>query len=94
MASGCWTPPCRTICPLASWGSCPGGTLYVNLEPCNHHGRTPPCTEAIIAAGIKRVVVGMVDPDPRVRGTGIARLRSAGVVAGRGNRRNQMSTIE
>jgi len=57
-----------------------GGTLYVNLEPCNHHGRTPPCTEAIIAAGIKRVVVGMVDPDPRVCGTGIARLRSAGVV--------------
>ncbi len=56
-----------------------GATLYVNLEPCNHHGRTPPCTEAIMAAGIRRVVVGMVDPDPRVSGSGIARLRAAGI---------------
>lgn len=56
-----------------------GATLYVNLEPCNHTGRTPPCTEAILAAGIARVVVGMVDPDPRVSGTGIERLRQAGV---------------
>lgn len=56
-----------------------GATLYVNLEPCNHHGRTPPCTEAIIAAGITHVVIGMVDPDPRVSGSGIARLRQAGI---------------
>jgi diaminohydroxyphosphoribosylaminopyrimidine deaminase/5-amino-6-(5-phosphoribosylamino)uracil reductase len=56
-----------------------GATLYVNLEPCNHTGRTPPCTEAILAAGIQRVVVGMVDPDPRVSGGGIARLRAAGL---------------
>ncbi len=56
-----------------------GATLYVNLEPCNHFGRTPPCTEAIIKAGIARVVIGMVDPDPRVAGTGIARLREAGI---------------
>lgn len=54
-------------------------TLYVNLEPCNHHGRTPPCTEAIIQAGVKRVVVGMIDPDPRVSGGGIERLQQAGI---------------
>jgi diaminohydroxyphosphoribosylaminopyrimidine deaminase/5-amino-6-(5-phosphoribosylamino)uracil reductase len=54
-------------------------TLYVNLEPCCHHGRTPPCTQAILAAGIRRVVVGMVDPDPRVQGKGIEELRAAGV---------------
>jgi len=56
-----------------------GATLYVNLEPCNHQGRTPPCTEALIEAGIKTVVVGMVDPDLRVAGGGIARLRAAGI---------------
>lgn len=54
-------------------------TLYVNLEPCNHHGRTPPCTEAIIRAGIQRVVVGMIDPNPLVAGQGIKRLQQAGI---------------
>jgi diaminohydroxyphosphoribosylaminopyrimidine deaminase / 5-amino-6-(5-phosphoribosylamino)uracil reductase len=56
-----------------------GANLYVNLEPCNHFGRTPPCTEAIIEAGIAEVFVGMVDPDPRVSGSGCDRLRAAGI---------------
>ncbi len=54
-------------------------TAYVTLEPCCHHGRTPPCTDALLEAGIARVVVGMQDPNPLVAGEGIARLRAAGV---------------
>ncbi len=56
-----------------------GATLYVTLEPCAHHGKTPPCTDAIIAAGARRVVIGIGDPDPRTAGEGIARLRGAGL---------------
>jgi len=60
--------------------SAPGATLYVTLEPCCHCGRTPPCTDAIIASGISRVVVAIEDPNPNVLGKGIETLRKAGVV--------------
>lgn len=56
-----------------------GASLYVTLEPCSHHGKTPPCVDAILAAGVTRVVVAVLDPDPRVSGRGVERLRERGV---------------
>ena len=72
-----------------------GATLYVTLEPCCHHGRTPPCTDALIAAGVARVVIGARDPDPRVDGQGVARLRAAGIEVEQdvlGNEANEVLT--
>ncbi len=57
-----------------------GATLYVTLEPCSHHGKTPPCADAIIAAGIARVVSALVDPNPEVAGAGHWRMAEAGIV--------------
>src|SRR5262245_29806413 len=56
-----------------------GATLYINLEPCCHHGRTAPCVDALIAAGVTRVVACMEDPNPRVSGEGFRKLRDAGI---------------
>jgi diaminohydroxyphosphoribosylaminopyrimidine deaminase/5-amino-6-(5-phosphoribosylamino)uracil reductase len=61
-----------------------GATLYVNLEPCSHHGRTPPCVDAIIDTGVERVVTAMQDPNPKVAGAGFARLRAAGITVEQG----------
>lgn len=78
--TGPGSPHAERLALDALGGPPPGdATLVVTLEPCDHHGLTPPCTETILAAGIRRVVVGALDPDPRVSGTGVQRLRAAGV---------------
>src|SRR5437660_12878778 len=64
---------------VAAGDAAHGATLYVTLEPCCHHGKTPPCADAVLRAGIKRVVAAMADPFPQVAGRGAAVLRAAGV---------------
>src|SRR6266568_4125668 len=69
----------ETVALKKAGGRAPGATAYVSLEPHAHHGRTPPCTEALIKAGIKRVVAPIEDPNPQVSGRGFAHLREAGI---------------
>lgn len=70
-----------------------GGTLFVTLEPCNHHGRTPPCVDAVIGAGVRRVVIGCLDPNPHVDGGGAEKLRAAGIEVVLGASREAAQTL-
>jgi diaminohydroxyphosphoribosylaminopyrimidine deaminase/5-amino-6-(5-phosphoribosylamino)uracil reductase len=70
-----------------------GATIYVNLEPCSHHGKTPPCAEAIIRSGCRRVVIGTMDPNPLVAGKGILKLRSKGIRCTVGLLKNDATTL-
>ncbi len=76
---GAGLPHAETIALARAGAFAKGATLYTTLEPCNHHGRTPPCAPAVIQAGIRRVVAGVADPNPRLPGGGLEVLRDAGI---------------
>ena len=78
--AGAGRPHAETVALREAGERARGGTLYVTLEPCNHHGRTPPCVDAVLEAGVARVVIGCLDPNPFVTGGGAARLAKAGVI--------------
>lgn len=85
-------PHAETVALAQAGDRAVGATAYVTLEPCAHHGKTPPCADALVAAGIARVVVATGDPDPRVAGRGIAMLQDAGIAVEEGILRAQADT--
>jgi diaminohydroxyphosphoribosylaminopyrimidine deaminase/5-amino-6-(5-phosphoribosylamino)uracil reductase len=84
-------PHAEAVALAAAGDAAHGATAWVTLEPCAHEGRTPPCADALIGAGVARVVVGIEDPDPQVRGAGIARLRDAGIHVEVGTRSTEVA---
>ncbi len=85
-------PHAETIALAQAGISSTGATAYVTLEPCSHHGKTPPCADALVESGITRVVIATNDPDPRVSGRGIERLKSSGIVVSTGILEDQAKT--
>lgn len=93
-----WTQPggrphAETMALAQAGAAARGATAYVTLEPCAHHGRTPPCADALVAAGIARVVTPLTDPDPRVSGRGHAALRAAGIALTEGLRMKEATAL-
>ena len=86
-------PHAEAACLSKAGGRAKGATLYVNLEPCSHFGNTPPCVDAVVRAGVQRVVVAMRDPNPLVAGRGIRRLRSAGISVQTGILQNEAAEL-
>jgi len=93
-----WTQPggrphAETEALIRAGSGAKGATAYVTLEPCAHHGQTPPCADALVEAGVARVVAAMEDPDPRVRGGGLKRLRNAGIAVETGLLRGEAEIL-